>query len=668
MPFRILLVDDEINVLKSLKRVLTRSGYDTLTATSGYEAIEILSSQPIAIVITDFRMPHMNGADLLRRVKQDWPDCVNLVLSGYTDFKSVVELLNQGLVYRFLEKPWVDDELLDNISQAKNIYLQKRAQKIRDQLLIGSMSALVEIDNEGIVKRFNAPAMAIITDAHVFVGKNIIDLDLSLDREVITAFLTKKSSALFINFTHWENQQHNEELMVERYLSDDFYQLLKLTVNTNSPSHIFKLSSAKSLLCSESDFYEHVNICYANNEQYSVVYVGVAQFQLVNDLLGIADANSLSKHVLDILQAGFKVPVKIYQKHSDRFAIYVPQIKNDSEILHELDDIMNDFYASLPGKYMGMHVKLFGIYALYPQDELTAQELINQMQLTINYQGSNLLHFSRFDAELVADYKRNFDLSCLLLSATTKNEFSIQFQPKIDVLNNKMHGVEVLIRWFEPSKYGWISPAQFIPIAECDGQIIEIGRWVIAQSCQALKQWQSEHVDVGPVAVNVSGRQLQDDPQWIDYLLQCVQVNGLSPSQIELEITETFLIEDISGCQKQLVRLRKLGFKILIDDFGVGYSSLSYLSKLSVDGVKLDKALINDVESCLATQSMIRNIARMSHDLHLKVIAEGVETAQQYQLIKKLGCDYIQGFYFSAPLEYDELSLYLKRTVEQGIK
>ena len=122
MALRILLVDDELNVLKSLKRVLARSGYDVLTASSGFEALEILAANQVEIIITDFRMPEMNGADLLRQVKSRWPDSVNLVLSGYDDFKSVVELLNQGLVFRFLEKPGVDSELLENISEAKVKY------------------------------------------------------------------------------------------------------------------------------------------------------------------------------------------------------------------------------------------------------------------------------------------------------------------------------------------------------------------------------------------------------------------------------------------------------------------------------------------------------------------------------------------------------------------
>jgi len=200
VALRILLVDDELNVLKSLKRVLVRSGYDVITASTGFEALEILAANQIEIVITDFRMPQMNGADLLRQVKINWPDCVNLVLSGYADFKSVVELLNQGLVFRFLEKPWVDSELLENISEAQVKYEQRRAKRVREQLLMGSMSALIEIDNDGIINRFNAPAAEIISDIHLYENKHLANLDTAQNKAVSQSFIDKQSSTLFINY------------------------------------------------------------------------------------------------------------------------------------------------------------------------------------------------------------------------------------------------------------------------------------------------------------------------------------------------------------------------------------------------------------------------------------------------------------------------------------
>jgi len=667
VALRILLVDDELNVLKSLKRVLVRSGYDVMTASSGFEALEILAANQVEIIITDFRMPEMSGADLLRQVKINWPDCVNLVLSGYADFKSVVELLNQGLVFRFLEKPWVDSELLENISEAKVKYEQRRAKRVRDQLLMGSMSGLIEIDNNGIINRFNAPAAEIIPDIHLYENKHLAYLDTAQNKAVSQSFIDKQSSTLFINYARASDLAKSEEVMIERCLNDDAFQLLKLSINSNSLSSIFQLTRTPSVVTNESDFYHHLALCEANKECYALVYIGISQFQLINDLLGGEDGSHLIKLVLEVLKGVSERAIKVLHKSADRFVLFVPEIKSDSEILTVLNKAMNDLKKALPSKYTDAHVQLYGVYGLFPEDSLEGKELVNQMQLTMNYQvGDQQRICSRFDPQLVADYKKNFELSRLLLTAVNKDELSLRFQPKIDTKTGLVLSAEVLIRWYEPTKYGWVPPAHFIPIAECDGQIISIGRWVISQSCKILKYWGDNNIGVNVLAVNISARQLKDDPDWIDYMNECLSRNNLEPSQLIFELTETYLIEDFAICEQQLIRLRTLGFKLLIDDFGVGYSSLGYLSKLPVDGVKLDKALITDIESSLAMQSMIRNITRMSHDLSLIVIAEGVETAFECEMIKKLGCDYIQGYYFSEPLEQDDFCNYLNHFNSQG--
>ncbi|ATD04868.1 sensor histidine kinase [Pseudoalteromonas tetraodonis GFC] len=560
MALRILLVDDELNVLKSLKRVLVRSGYDVMTASTGFEALEILAANQVEIIITDFRMPEMNGADLLRQVKINWPDCVNLVLSGYADFKSVVELLNQGLVFRFLEKPWVDSELLENISEAKVKYEQRRAKRVRDQLLMGSMSALIEIDNDGIINRFNAPAAEIISDIHLYENKHLANLDTAQNKAVSQSFVDKQSSTLFINYACTSDLAKSEEVMIERCLHDGFCQLLKLSINSNSMSNIFQLTRTPSVVTNESDFYHHLALCEANKECYALVYIGIAQFQLINDLLGAEDGSHLIKLVLEVLKGVSKQPVKVLHKSADRFVLFVPEIKSDSEILTDLNKAMNDLKKLLPSKYNDAHVQLYGVYGLFPEDNLKGKELVNQMQLTMNYQVSEQQRIcSRFDPQLVADYKKNFELSRLLLTAVSNDELSLRFQPKVDTKTGQILIAETLIRWYEPSKHGWVPPAHFIPIAECDGQIISIGRWVISQSCKTLKYWTENNTGVRVLAINLSARQLKDDPDWIDFMLECLSRNNLESSQLVFELTETYLIEDFTICEQQLIKLRTWG-------------------------------------------------------------------------------------------------------------
>lgn len=669
MALKILLVDDEIFILKSLKRVLVRYGYEVFTASSGFKALEILKTNKVEIIITDFRMPEMDGADLLRHVKRDWPDCVSMVLSGYADFQSVVALLNEGLVFRFLEKPWRDSELLQNIKEAELKYQKRRAKAIRDQLLIGSTSALLEIDHQGTIKRFNAPMAEIIPDICFYTNKHLTYLNQDKNKPLTQSFVDKHSSTLFINNCQAVDPSKKQQIMIERYLSDEFCQLLKLSANSNPIATPFKVAKSESIIVSEPDFYEQLTLHETNSDCYSLVYVGIAQFQLINDLLGKEDGNYLIEIVQDVLSGIVDKPVKVYHQNADKFLVFVPNIASDNQILTALLNTTNQLIKVLPKKYANAHVRLYGVYGLFPEDNINGVELINQMQLIMNYQASEQAHtFSRFDPQLVADYKKNFELSCLLLNALEQDETTLRFQPKIDTKTGQITSAEVLIRWYESSKYGWVSPAQFIHIAECDGQIIPIGRWVIAQTCKALKYWAKNNTGVNELAINLSARQLKDDPSWIDFTIECLQENDLSPSQLIFELTETYLVEDFNICEQQLTRLRALGFKLQIDDFGVGYSSLGYLSKLPVDGVKLDRSLITDIKSSLPARSMIRNIIRMSHDLGLKVVAEGVETAFQCELVKKLGCDYIQGYYYAEPLNIDDFSSFLTAFRNQGTR
>ena len=194
----ILLVDDEVNVLRSLRRVLQRAGFKVSVAESGPEALEYLKTSDVSIIVTDYRMPNMTGADLLREVKIHWPEIINIVLSGHADFNSVVELLNQGLAIKFLQKPWNENELITTIEQAQQLYCKRIAQHERDQLLLGSVTALIEIDENGKINRFNAPAQSLFSGLYSFVDDYIINIDAQPNKDDLTAFLSNQTNMLFI--------------------------------------------------------------------------------------------------------------------------------------------------------------------------------------------------------------------------------------------------------------------------------------------------------------------------------------------------------------------------------------------------------------------------------------------------------------------------------------
>ncbi|MGB1302290.1 MAG: response regulator, partial [Pseudoalteromonas tetraodonis] len=504
----ILLVDDEVNVLRSLRRVLQRAGFKVSVAESGPEALEYLKTSDVSIIVTDYRMPNMTGADLLREVKIHWPEIINIVLSGHSDFNSVVELLNQGLAIKFLQKPWNENELITTIEQAQQLYCKRIAQHERDQLLLGSVTALIEIDENGKINRFNAPAQSLFSGLYSFVDDYIINIDAQPNKDDLTAFLSNKTNMLFIARKCAESEKEYE-FILERYWSDDFCQLLKLSVNPSKSSNKFLIESFGDFLIKEPAFYQQLNEYEGENTSYTVIFIGIAKFELIADLLDYQSAYEFTHLLAKVLHNTFGEKVRMCQKHSNQFMLSVPHASNDATLLAALNKTMSLFSDAIPQRYKGMSLELYGVYGIFPEDVLSGKELINHLSLNMNYLAKKQQRFfTRFDAELVNDYRKNFELSRLLFKAIDNEEFSLCFQPKIDLTTHKVSGAEVLIRWYEPTKYGWVSPSLFIPISECDGQIIAISRFVISQSFKQLKQWNLQKVEVGKLAINLSARQI----------------------------------------------------------------------------------------------------------------------------------------------------------------
>lgn len=265
--------------------------------------------------------------------------------------------------------------------------------------------------------------------------------------------------------------------------------------------------------------------------------------------------------------------------------------------------------------------------------------------------------YLRYDRAIVELKRQQFEISNSLYAAIEEQQMQLYYQPKISLLHGRCYSAEALLRWHHP-KMGWISPALFIPIAERDGQIQLIGRWVLEQCFAQLQQWQQQDLGLKRLAINLSGRQLQD-PQLPAQVQQLLLKYQLDPDLIELEITETFLMADIEQSRLLLLQLKQLGLHLAMDDFGTGYSSLAYLAKLPVDVLKLDRSLLIDLEDSPQSASMVRHMIRMAHELGMLVVAEGIESKGQVSILRDMRCDYVQGYVFSTPLAEAEFAAYL---------
>jgi EAL domain-containing protein (putative c-di-GMP-specific phosphodiesterase class I) len=245
-----------------------------------------------------------------------------------------------------------------------------------------------------------------------------------------------------------------------------------------------------------------------------------------------------------------------------------------------------------------------------------------------------------------------------LREALEKDELCLHYQPQIDIKTAQIRGVEALVRW-KSKELGFISPAEFIPIAEATGLIVPIGGWILSTACRQAKRWKEQGFVFDTVSVNVSSMQLQQE-DFIKTVLKVLEDEELEPSTLEIEITESILMRSLDDNVKVLKELRKIGVKTALDDFGTGYSSLNYLRKLPINNLKIDKSFIDDICNDDQDKSITDGIIQLAHKINLDVIIEGVESLDQVTLLKEMECNVIQGYYFSRPLPVDEVEDLLK--------
>lgn len=294
----------------------------------------------------------------------------------------------------------------------------------------------------------------------------------------------------------------------------------------------------------------------------------------------------------------------------------------------------------------------------YPSDSSKPEALVTCADAAMyeaKRNGRNLVCF--YNQHLDKDLNLKLKIRAGLRTAIDNQQLSLVFQPKVDLVSKKVKGVESLLRWHHPEE-GFISPAVFIPEAESSRQIIDIGYWVIEMSCKALKSW--NHVDANlNIAINVSPIQITQ-PGFVQKVDQIIKSNGVDPKRIELEITEFTLVENSDACRFVLNNLKATGVTVALDDFGVGYSSFSYLTQFPIDTLKIDKSFVDNLETVDSNRIVLKHIINLTRDLEMKVVAEGVEDEGQVNILSELKADMIQGYFFSPPLSEEKLIEYIK--------
>lgn len=399
---------------------------------------------------------------------------------------------------------------------------------------------------------------------------------------------------------------------------------------------------------------EYIRNASENNSVVSVMIIDIDEFRKINDGIGIVVGDELVQQFGVFLKEICEENVIACHLHSDVFcvAIYQPTASKNVETIYKaiLKRTKEAFHISSGQE---IHITVSVGVAEYPEASKSPLELINCAEIVVfrcKKQGRNMLQY--FETPVLTDFLDSIELENKLKKAVFNKDFYMYYQPQYYAGNRRLRGVEALIRW-KDDESGMISPSTFIPIAEKNGTIIPIGKWVVEESIKQYAAWRKQFGFPFIMSINISALQNKKD-DFVDSIVEVLNKYKVKPGEIELEITESVLIDDFQSVSEKLKMLRDYGIRISLDDFGTGFSSLSYLKKLPIDTLKIDKSFIDTVLTDSATRIITESIINMVKALGIESIAEGVEEEQQYKYLHAIGCDVIQGYLFSKPLSPEE--------------
>ncbi|WP_338575674.1 EAL domain-containing protein [Pseudomonas canadensis] len=393
----------------------------------------------------------------------------------------------------------------------------------------------------------------------------------------------------------------------------------------------------------------------------AVLCVGLDDFKSVNEQFTYQAGDKLLLALADRLRAHSGRLGALARLGGDQFALVQADIDQPYEAAELAQSILDDLEAEFALDHEGIRLRATIGITLFPEDGDSTEKLLQKAEQTMTLAKTRSRNrYQFYIASVDSEMRRRRELEKDLRDALARDQFHLVYQPQISYRDHHVVGVEALIRWQHP-EHGLVPPDLFIPLAEQNGTIIAIGEWVLDQACRQLREWHDLGFTELRMAVNLSTVQLHHTelPRVVNNLMQ---IYRLPPRSLELEVTETGLMEDISTAAQHLLSLRRSGALIAIDDFGTGYSSLSYLKSLPLDKIKIDKSFVQDLLDDDDDATIVRAIIQLGKSLGMQVIAEGVETAEQEAYIISEGCHEGKGYHYSKPLPARELAAFLKQS------
>ncbi len=717
-PIRILTIDDEENIRTSFRLYLEDFDYEVLEAGNGREGLEIFSREKPDLVLCDLRMPMVDGLEVLSKIREDSPDTPVIVVSGTGIISDAIEAVRRG-AWNYLLKPVQDLSTLQYaieqaLERARLIRENRAYQEHLEEEVIARTEDLQRAMDDlhkthQRIKVSEARYRSIyenLQDVYfeVLLGGEIREVSPSIEQ------ISSYKCAELIGNDVWEfypRRDDRERLIdalkqqsqvsdYEIHLRDKNGRIVPCSINARllpeeddhpaiicgtlrdiserklAEAHIERLAYYDALtdLPNRRLLIDRLERDLARARRHkhfgAMLFFDLDRFKNINDSLGHQVGDELLKEVARRLTSDLRLEDTVSRLGGDEFIMILSDMGDEaSTAAMQTQAKAEQVKASLsqPYKVLGhdLHITPSIGVAIFPSDDEpdeNSNDILRHAD-TAMYRakddGRDAIRFFLPSMQAAADQRLEIEKD--LRFALERNELCLNFQPQVDQ-NGWIVGAETLLRWIQRDK-GFISPAEFIPVAEATGLILPIGLWVLRQSCLQIRLWSDQGLHIGHLAVNVSPRQFRQ-PDFIRQVHSVIQETGVNPQQLGLELTEGMVIDNIKDTIDKMQALKQMGIELSIDDFGTGYSSLAYLKRLPLDILKIDQSFVRDIETDHGDASIVETIISMAHHLDLRVIAEGVETKYELDFLTQRDCKEYQGYYFSRPLKEADFTHLLK--------
>lgn len=696
-PEGILVVDDDHQVCRSIQAVLASVGLEADAVHSVAAAIEALTLQPYCLILLDLNMPEAEGSELIDHINRHEIDTCVIVVSGESEFKKAVDVIKNG-ARDFIKKPYNPDELLIAIKNA----LEKRNLETENRIIIE------ELKRSEALHRFivhNSPDLLYIMDRDghfTFVNNNVTKLLGYKKKEVIgrhfSEFVYERDSARTKAFFSSKSYPNNANSIEVRLKCKDQDTVLYVEVRAVQVEKNFaggyKLNGSKEVKSADNFVgvygvarditdkkraeeiirFQHnhdlltglpnrnllkeqvsvfLNHAKRANERLAILLIDIDRFKLVNDSYGQAVGDQVLRFVADNLSRCIRDSDILARFGGDEFILLLPDIKTAHDVASVARKIVKETCVPFRHGNTDIHITLSIGIALYPDHGNAWEQLLKNADTAVcNLRLTANSNYCIYNDSLHNHNSNKIFIENLIRTAVKENQFVAYYQPQINLETGEIHALEALARIHSP-QHGLIRPGKFIEIAEESSLICDVGDVILTKACEDIRRWQAAGFDV-PVSINISAVQLAMDG-FSDYFLEKIYRYRLRPEIFELEITENVIIKNLEMTLDNIIRLTNLGVNLAIDDFGKGYSSLSYLDQLPLKTLKLDKSFIQKVTAADATNTIIPAMINVSNGLKLNFVAEGVENRAQHDYLTAQGSCIVQGFYYSKPVTSDKI-------------